>query len=138
VCFAQGEKRLRQLVDVVKGVTLRRTKAIIADQLPRKTDNVVFCQLQPLQYRWVDIKQLGTQTLPTVALLVTCWPIAAAGALMLNKPMLPRPAHQHSLHSHGTLMKRPHTSIEILCQLPIVVCCLKQRNKGSKAASGTQ
>lgn len=47
----QGEKRLKQLVDVVKQVTLRRTKAIIADQLPRKTDNVVFCQLQPLQYR---------------------------------------------------------------------------------------
>lgn len=47
----QSEKRLKQLVEVVKGVTLRRTKAIIADQLPRKTDNVVFCQLQPLQYR---------------------------------------------------------------------------------------
>jgi SNF2 family DNA or RNA helicase len=48
----QGEKRRRQLVDVVKKVALRRTKAIIADQLPRKTDNVVFCQLQPLQYRY--------------------------------------------------------------------------------------
>lgn len=51
VYVVQGEKRLRQLVDVVKEVTLRRSKAIIADQLPRKTDNVVFCQLQPLQYR---------------------------------------------------------------------------------------
>lgn len=52
VVARQAEKRRRQLVDVVKQVTLRRTKAIIADQLPRKTDNVVFCQLQPLQYRW--------------------------------------------------------------------------------------
>lgn len=52
VTCVQGEKRRKQLVGVVQQVALRRTKAIIADQLPRKTDNVVFCQLQPLQYRW--------------------------------------------------------------------------------------
>ncbi len=30
---------------------LRRTKAIIADQLPRKREHIVFCQLAPLQQR---------------------------------------------------------------------------------------
>ena len=30
---------------------LRRTKAIIAHQLPKKRDNIVFCQLAPLQMK---------------------------------------------------------------------------------------
>jgi hypothetical protein len=41
----------------------RRTKAIIADQLPRKRDNIVFCQLSELQLRayrrMLQVRRLG-------------------------------------------------------------------------------
>jgi SNF2 family DNA or RNA helicase len=30
---------------------LRRTKALIAEQLPKKLDKIVFCELTPLQLR---------------------------------------------------------------------------------------
>lgn len=47
----QGEERLEQLQKALRKVYLRRTKAIIADQLPTKRDIIVFCRLKPLQYR---------------------------------------------------------------------------------------
>jgi hypothetical protein len=47
----QGAERLARLQRALQRVYLRRTKAIIQDQLPKKRDNIVFCQLKPLQYR---------------------------------------------------------------------------------------
>ena len=48
---AQAEKRQGYLEQVLAKHMLRRTKAIIRDQLPAKTDNVVFCRLAPMQER---------------------------------------------------------------------------------------
>ena len=47
----QAEKRQGNLEQVLSKHMLRRTKAIIRDQLPAKTDNVVFCRLAPMQER---------------------------------------------------------------------------------------
>jgi hypothetical protein len=47
----QGAERLARLQRALQRVYLRRTKAIIQDQLPKKRDIIVFCQLKPLQYR---------------------------------------------------------------------------------------
>jgi hypothetical protein len=48
----QGQKRQRELEALLKQFMLRRTKdSTIKDQLPKKTDNIVFCQLAPLQMR---------------------------------------------------------------------------------------
>ena len=47
----QAEKRQGTLEQVLAKHMLRRTKAIIWDQLPAKTDSVVFCRLAPMQER---------------------------------------------------------------------------------------
>eukprot|EP00775_Hariotina_reticulata_P007621 gene7621-7823_t len=47
----RGKERLEELKPLVRRLALRRTKAIISDQLPKKTDVVVFCQLKDLQRR---------------------------------------------------------------------------------------
>ena len=47
----QAEKRQGSLEQVLSKHMLRRTKGIIRDQLPSKTDNVVFCRLAPMQER---------------------------------------------------------------------------------------
>ena len=47
----QAEKRQGNLEQVLSKYMLHRTKAIIKDQLPSKSDNVVFCRLAPMQER---------------------------------------------------------------------------------------
>ncbi|GMH36245.1 hypothetical protein BSKO_04113 [Bryopsis sp. KO-2023] len=41
----QGRERQAQLVKALSKVLLRRTKVVIQDQMPKKQDNVVFCEL---------------------------------------------------------------------------------------------
>ena len=40
---------MRQLHVLLSDYLLRRTKKLIAHQLPKKTDHIVFCELAPLQ-----------------------------------------------------------------------------------------
>lgn len=48
----QAEKYQGQLEELLSKYMLRRTKdGTIKDQLPTKTDNIVFCRLAPMQYR---------------------------------------------------------------------------------------
>ena len=48
----QREKRKAELTSLLNRVLLRRTKeGTIRDQLPRKSDNIVFCPLAPMQKR---------------------------------------------------------------------------------------
>ncbi|EIE19153.1 hypothetical protein COCSUDRAFT_20093, partial [Coccomyxa subellipsoidea C-169] len=50
--LAKAQKRQVQLDKLLKCFLLRRTKeSTIKDQLPKKTDNIVFCKLAPLQMR---------------------------------------------------------------------------------------
>lgn len=44
----QGADRLSQLQDLLQKVYMRRTKAIIADQLPKKKVNI--CSVEQLSY----------------------------------------------------------------------------------------
>ena len=49
---AQAEKCQSGLEALLAKHMLRRTKdGTIKDQLPAKTDNIVFCRLAPMQYR---------------------------------------------------------------------------------------
>eukprot|EP00879_Flechtneria_rotunda_P017956 GHRR01018820.1.p1 GENE.GHRR01018820.1~~GHRR01018820.1.p1 ORF type:complete len:1037 (+),score=418.95 GHRR01018820.1:777-3887(+) len=52
--MTKAASRLEKLQQALSEVYLRRTKAIIANQLPRKTDCIMFCTLKPLQYRAYD------------------------------------------------------------------------------------
>lgn len=47
----EGRRAQDRLQKALAGVMLRRTKALIAHQLPRKIDNIVYCQLSSLQVR---------------------------------------------------------------------------------------
>ena len=48
----QGKKRQKQLTKLLGEYLLRRRKdKVIREQLPRKTDNIVLCQLTELQVR---------------------------------------------------------------------------------------
>jgi len=48
----QGRSRQTQLNALVDKFLLRRTKdSTIKDQLPHKTDNIVFCEMSVLQHR---------------------------------------------------------------------------------------
>ena len=48
----QAEKYQGKLEELLSSYMLRRTKdGTIKDQLPTKTDNIVFCRLAPMQYR---------------------------------------------------------------------------------------
>ncbi|KAK3215539.1 hypothetical protein GRF29_8g368204 [Pseudopithomyces chartarum] len=48
--LADARSKARELVDnILPSVFLRRMKSLIADQLPKKSDRVVFCQLTELQ-----------------------------------------------------------------------------------------
>jgi len=47
----EGDTAQIQLQDLLRPLMLRRTKSIIAHQMPRKKDNIVFCQLAPLQLK---------------------------------------------------------------------------------------
>lgn len=49
-CALQRE-RSQQLSTIIRRLILRRTKALIAHQLPTKTDSVVFCQMSDVQLR---------------------------------------------------------------------------------------
>ena len=50
--FVQGRARQTQLNKLVEKFLLRRTKdSTIKDQLPKKTDNIVFCEMSLLQHR---------------------------------------------------------------------------------------
>lgn len=56
----QGRRRAQQLNDLLGRYMLRRTKAIISDLLPKKEDNIVFCQLSDMQrrayrYKWMAL-----------------------------------------------------------------------------------
>jgi SNF2 family DNA or RNA helicase len=44
-------QRAKQLVSIMQIISLRRTKSLIASQLPNKTDSVVFCQMSEVQLR---------------------------------------------------------------------------------------
>ncbi|KAL3868004.1 hypothetical protein ACJMK2_040844 [Sinanodonta woodiana] len=47
--LAEARKMKEKLASVRKDMTIRRTKKLIADQLPQKDDNVVFCKLSQIQ-----------------------------------------------------------------------------------------
>ena len=47
----QAQERRQRLEALRQRYVLRRTKDIIKDQLPMKTDNIVFCCLAEAQYR---------------------------------------------------------------------------------------
>ncbi|XP_052775381.1 DNA excision repair protein ERCC-6-like 2 isoform X2 [Mya arenaria] len=47
--LALARKRKEKLAEVRKGMMIRRMKTLIADQLPKKDDRVVFCRLSGLQ-----------------------------------------------------------------------------------------
>ncbi|KAK3612352.1 hypothetical protein CHS0354_011070 [Potamilus streckersoni] len=47
--LAEARKMKEKLASIRKGMTIRRTKKLIADQLPQKDDNVVFCKLSQIQ-----------------------------------------------------------------------------------------
>ncbi|XP_046356993.2 DNA excision repair protein ERCC-6-like 2 isoform X1 [Haliotis rufescens] len=47
--LALARKKKEEFSNKRTGMMIRRTKKIIADQLPEKDDNVVFCKLTPLQ-----------------------------------------------------------------------------------------
>nr|KAG5713963.1 hypothetical protein BaRGS_020291 [Batillaria attramentaria] len=47
--LAEARRKKDAFAKVRSQMMLRRTKKLIADQLPRKTDRVVFCRLTPLQ-----------------------------------------------------------------------------------------
>ena len=47
--YLQGRQQNEKLTARLNTIMLRRTKDLIKDQLPRKTDNIVFCELRPLQ-----------------------------------------------------------------------------------------
>jgi superfamily II DNA/RNA helicase len=49
--IARGRIAAKSLAEKLKKVILRRTKSTIANELPGKEDNVVFCKLSPLQLR---------------------------------------------------------------------------------------
>jgi DNA excision repair protein ERCC-6-like 2 len=49
--IAEGADAQESLQDLLRPLMLRRTKAIIAHQMPKKKDNIVFCQLAPLQMK---------------------------------------------------------------------------------------
>ena len=52
VSWLQGRGRQTQLNRLVERFLLRRTKdSTIKDQLPRKSDNIVFCEMSLLQHR---------------------------------------------------------------------------------------
>jgi hypothetical protein len=48
----KGKERQTQLNQLVQKWVLRRDKSLIADQLPGKDDNVVFCKLAGMQVRY--------------------------------------------------------------------------------------
>ena len=45
----QGAEAQRGLQHVLRRFLLRRTKALIAHQMPRKLDYIVFCEMSDLQ-----------------------------------------------------------------------------------------
>lgn len=48
----QAERTQGELETLLAKYVLRRTKdSTIKDQLPTKTDNIMFCRLAPMQYR---------------------------------------------------------------------------------------
>ncbi|KAK9806401.1 hypothetical protein WJX73_002468 [Symbiochloris irregularis] len=49
--LGKGRTKAEHLNDMLEKYMLRRTKAIIADLLPKKQDNIVFCSLSPVQMR---------------------------------------------------------------------------------------
>ncbi|KAL8605870.1 hypothetical protein ACOMHN_040514 [Nucella lapillus] len=49
--LAVARKKKEEFAAVRNGMMIRRTKKVIADQLPVKRDEVVFCRLAPLQIR---------------------------------------------------------------------------------------
>ncbi|KAG7668690.1 hypothetical protein KSW81_005448 [Nannochloris sp. 'desiccata'] len=49
--IAEGNSAQIELQELLRPLMLRRTKSIIAHQMPRKRDNIVFCQLAPLQMK---------------------------------------------------------------------------------------
>jgi SNF2 family DNA or RNA helicase len=64
--IAEGTIAQEGLKEILQPVMLRRTKEIIARQMPKKKDNVVFCQLAPLQKR----AYLRALQLPDVQMLL--------------------------------------------------------------------
>jgi len=69
----------------VRLLALRRTKSIISDQLPKKTDVVVFCQLKPLQRRAYE------RTLQSPNLKVTCHDVRSRAIIWQLDAELQRP-----------------------------------------------